>query len=243
MHARSAVLRRFLAAQNNAKFSIPRPLQRRYQSTKVAMSDAEINSAVSSECPDALGQEAKSAESRSSEKGTKPEKEAEEKLPNLSPQDFRTFNRMAETMNYYHNHFRRTWTMMYDACEANKRPAGMSIRQFLNAGMQFCHQLTMHHDIEEAHIFPVLAKKMPAFRHEQEMKTAHKSIHAGLEKLEPWLEECLDGSRELNLKELKAIMDSFGDVLWEHLDAEVEQLGAENMRKFWTKTEMLRMPM
>jgi hemerythrin-like domain-containing protein len=167
----------------------------------------------------------------------------DQKLPKLSAHEFRIYNRLAEHMDYFHNHFRQTWNMLYGACEANKRPSNISIRQFLSSGLQFCSQLQMHHDIEEVHVFPVLARKMPAFQSEMEMKTAHKSIHAGLEKLEPWLEQCRSGERELNLRELKVIMDGFGKVLWSHLDEEVQQLGAENMRKYWTIAEMQKMPM
>lgn len=119
----------------------------------------------------------------------------------------------------------------------------MSIRQFLSLGQQFCHHLTMHHGIEEQHIFPVLAKKMPAFKKELELLSQHKQIHNGLDKLEKYLEECSDGERELRLAELKAILDGFGKVLWQHLDDEVKELGAENMRKYWTLQEMQRMPM
>jgi hypothetical protein len=35
-------------------------------------------------------------------------------------------------------------------------------------------------------------------------------------------------------------MDSSGRVLWARLDDEVEQLGADNMRKFWMKEDMKR---
>ena len=42
---------------------------------------------------------------------------------------------------------------------------------------------------------------------------------------------------------MKEKMDSWGEVLWKHLDQEVETLGAENMRKYWTLDEMKRMPM
>lgn len=166
----------------------------------------------------------------------------EQKLPKLSAQEFQAYNRMATHMDYFHNHFRESWNTLYKACEANKRPKNLSIRAFLSVGLQLCQHLTMHHDIEEASIFPVLAKKMPAFRHEMEMKTAHKSIHDGLEKLEPWLEQVQSGERELNLRELKVIMDTFGEVLWQHLDEEVVELGAENMRKYWTLAEMQNMP-
>ena len=75
------------------------------------------------------------------------------------------------------------------------------------------------------------------------MKTAHKEIHKGLGKLQAYLEGCRKSERELVLRELKEVMDTFGGVLWRHLDEEVEQLGAENMRKFWTPDEMRRMPM
>lgn len=114
----------------------------------------------------------------------------------------------------------------------------MSLRQFLSTGLQFCHNLETHHSIEEYHVFPVLAKKMPAFRKELELLTQHKRIHAGLEEFEGYLEQCRGAERELRMEELKAIMDGFGGVLWEHLDQEVKELGAGNMRKYWTLEEM-----
>lgn len=119
----------------------------------------------------------------------------------------------------------------------------MSIRQFLSLGEQFCHHLTIHHTIEEQHIFPVLAKKMECFQDNQVMLTDHRGIHEGVDKLEAYLHDVKSGEKELDLRELKGVMDSFGSVLWSHLDAEVRNLGAENMRKYWTMEEMRRMPM
>lgn len=84
---------------------------------------------------------------------------------------------------------------------------------------------------------------MPEFRKELELLTQHKKIHAGLDKFEAYLEGCRSGKIELRLEELKAIMDTFGDVLWAHLEDEVRALGAENMSKYWTLEEMSRMPM
>jgi len=110
-------------------------------------------------------------------------------------------------------------------------------------GLDFCHHLHVHHTIEEQHIFPVLAKKMPAFRKELELLTQHKQIHKGLDVFQAYLEACRNGEKELRLDEMKKIMDGFGKVLWEHLDDEVKELGAENMRKFWSPEEMRRMPM
>ncbi|SLM40308.1 Haemerythrin/HHE cation-binding motif [Lasallia pustulata] len=167
----------------------------------------------------------------------------DESLPKLSMADFKIYNGMAERMEYFHNNFRQTWRVLYAACSSGKRPPNMSIRQFLSTGLQFCHHLGLHHGIEEAHIYPVLAKKMPAFRKELELLTQHKQIHQGLDKFEAYLEECKSGERELRLEEMKALMDTFGAVLWAHLDDEVKGLSAENMRKYWTVQEMRSMPM
>lgn len=85
---------------------------------------------------------------------------------------------------------------------------------------------------------------MPAFKGDLELLlNQHKDIHAGLGKLEEFLERCESEERELRLDELKGIMDGFGGVLWKHMDDEVRELGAENMRKYWTLDEMHTMPM
>ena len=70
-----------------------------------------------------------------------------EPLPPLSRQDRDTYGRMGTTMELFHNSFRQTWTLLYSACSSNQRPAGMSIRQFLNTAAEFCHHLDMHHSI------------------------------------------------------------------------------------------------
>lgn len=110
-------------------------------------------------------------------------------------------------------------------------------------GLQFCSQLDFHHSIEEQHIFPVLAKKMPEFRKELELLTQHKKIHAGLEKLEEYLYKCRSGEEDLRREEVKRLMESFGAVLWQHLGEEVDTLGADNMRKYWSLEEMKHLPM
>jgi len=170
----------------------------------------------------------------------------EEKLPKLSLADFRVYNSMSEHMEYFHNHFRHSWTMLYQACTNNKRPSSMSLKQFINTGLQFCSHLATHHAIEEQHIFPVLGTRMPEFKQGKnaaELLRQHQAIHAGMDIFEEYLNKCRSGETELDLRVLKTKMDSWGDVLWKHLDQEVKTLGAENMRKYWTLEEMRRMPM
>ncbi|MCJ1232328.1 hypothetical protein MMC14_000279 [Varicellaria rhodocarpa] len=161
----------------------------------------------------------------------------------LSASEYRVYNSMAEHMEYFHSSFRQTWKILYAVCSSGKRPSNMSLRQFLNTGLQFCYHLGVHHSIEEQHIFPVLAKKMPAFREELTLLTQHKEIHQGLDQFEAYLKRCNTGETDLKLDDLKGLMDGFKDVLWSHLDAEVKELEAENMRKYWTISEMKQMPM
>ncbi|KAJ5778766.1 hypothetical protein N7520_002012 [Penicillium odoratum] len=167
-----------------------------------------------------------------------------EPLPKLSASEFRAYNRLAEQMDAFHNHFRMTWNQLQDACTAaGKRPSGLSARQMIMMGLQFCSQLDFHHSIEEQHIFPVLAKRMPEFRKELELLTQHKQIHAGLEKLESYLEKCRSGEEDMRREEVKRLMDAFGEVLWTHLDQEVKTLGADNMRNYWSIQEVAKLPM
>ena len=70
-----------------------------------------------------------------------------ETQPPLSRQDRDLYGRMGTTMELFHNSFRQTWTLLYNACSSGQRPAGMSIRQFLNTAAEFCHHLDMHHSI------------------------------------------------------------------------------------------------
>ena len=167
---------------------------------------------------------------------------ADAPLPKLSASEFRQYNRLADGMQQYHNHFRAMWNTLHNACEANKRPSGMSIRQFLALGEQFCSSLTMHHGIEERYIFPLLAERMPRFKDQAHLKKQHEGIHSGLDVFEKYLRKCRSGETELRLDEMKRIMDGFGEVLWKHLDDEVEELGASNMRKFWTAKEVQEIP-
>jgi hemerythrin-like domain-containing protein len=100
----------------------------------------------------------------------------------------------------------------------------------------------MHHRYEEAYFFPHLAKNMPSFRPGAFAYTQHAAIHEGIDRFEAHMRALRSGERELRREEVKEIMDSFGGVLWQHLDEEVKELGADNMVLFWTPEEMQRMP-
>ncbi|TLD30958.1 hypothetical protein PspLS_02037, partial [Pyricularia sp. CBS 133598] len=180
--------------------------------------------------------------------------EQEPKLPPLSAAEYREYNRLAEMMTYFHNHFKQTWNMMYTAAGNNRRPSNMTLRQFIDTGLAFVRQLTMHHNIEEELLYPQLAVRMDDFRNQDgknggskpnrrqsELIRQHRLIHEGMDRFEDYLTECRRGQLDFDMATLKTKMDDWNDVLWLHLDAEVETLKAENMRKYWTLPEMRRL--
>lgn len=166
--------------------------------------------------------------------------------PAMSAADRKIYGSMGQHMQYFHDNFRRTWTLLSTACEQRRRPAGLTNHQFLSTGLQFVRHLEMHHGIEEAHVFPMLARKMPEFAAgppTAELLRQHREIHTGMDGLSAYLEACQQGERTLNWAELAAQLDSWGGVLWKHLDQEVDTLSAENMCRYWSKEEMLAMSM
>ncbi|KAL2004808.1 hypothetical protein VTN00DRAFT_3081 [Thermoascus crustaceus] len=177
-------------------------------------------------------------------------KEEEEEETKLSPMEFRAYNRLADHMEMFHNHFRLTWNELYSTCtsKTNQDMDFLSTRRLIQLGLQFCSQLGVHHSIEEEYIFPELATKMPEFRPgNSSLLAQHEQIHEGMDRMEAYLRRCLRGKigeedQELRLEEVKRLMDGFGEVLWRHLDEEVRTLGAENMRRYWTLEEMRRLP-
>lgn len=139
--------------------------------------------------------------------------------------------------------------MLYNAASSGRRPAGMSIRQFIQEGLAFISHLEGHHGIEERYVFPVLALKMPEFQaggkgtKAAELLQQHKEIHKGMEVFEVYLKQCKTGEADFQMRELKDKMDTWAAVLWKHLDQEVETLAAENLRRHYTLEEVRRLPM
>ncbi|EEH07733.1 conserved hypothetical protein [Histoplasma capsulatum var. duboisii H88] len=166
-------------------------------------------------------------------------------LPELSAEDFEVFNFFAEKMDFHHNEFRVSWTKLYDACVANELPKDMSLEQFIQLGTEFCNNLEIHHSLEEAWVFPILGQRMPAFKDEHkkvELLVQHTHIHTGLTNLLEYLSACKEGKKEFALEDLKAVMDGFREILWVHMDNEVDELRPDKLRKYWSLEEIMAMP-
>ena len=159
---------------------------------------------------------------------------------NMSSGEFRVFNRLAVQMDFYHNLLRSSWDELYKGTAPNTKSPSAS--RLIDLGLHFCQHLKGHHDIEETMWFPVLGRKIEGFRPGHFATEQHKEMHKGLDVLTPYLQACKMGRQDFRRDEVRSIMDSFGGILWTHLDEEVRELGAENMQKHWTKEEMQRMP-
>lgn len=143
-----------------------------------------------------------------------------------------------------HNYFRQQWNLLYTAASTSRRPQNLTLKQFLSEAISFANHLNAHHGIEEAHIFPLLATRMPEFDAKRgKLVKQHGQIHKGLEEFEEYVKKCHGGKEDFEMAVLKEKMEGWGGVLWEHLDEEVRMLGAERMRVVWSKQEMMRMPM
>ncbi|WVQ89738.1 hypothetical protein IAS59_003501 [Cryptococcus gattii] len=89
---------------------------------------------------------------------------------------------------------------------------------------------------------------MPQFaagkRESGEHLVAHQKIHDGLDRYDRFLSDSLDDPSVYSGQKLREIMDSFREVLFTHLDEEVNDLQGESMRAAgWTLEEMKRIPM
>ncbi|KAL4919052.1 hypothetical protein BDW62DRAFT_179823 [Aspergillus aurantiobrunneus] len=145
------------------------------------------------------------------------------------------------------NEFRTTWTELKHACAQpqhsfNNHP-DLPDEDIILLGLSFYSGLSNHHSIEERFFFPLLATRIPEFRPSGSFAAQHEAIHDALVRLRGYLGRCERGEEGgLDRGKVRRLMESFECVLWEHLDREVEVLGAENMRRFWSLDEVRRFP-
>ncbi|KAH8916076.1 hypothetical protein BT69DRAFT_1355996 [Atractiella rhizophila] len=160
--------------------------------------------------------------------------------PKLTAFQLRQANRLADRMEGFHNHFRHLFRSIYKLAD-NYEEEDYNTREFISYADQLHQYLGLHHNIEEEYVFPVLAERMPEFRDEHPQ--SHRAIHDGLDRYEAYLDKCRKDPSKLDPAELKALMESFEQVLFKHLDEEVQSLRWDNIKKYWTLEELRNIPM
>ncbi|SCV69856.1 BQ2448_1250 [Microbotryum intermedium] len=146
-----------------------------------------------------------------------------------NPTEQKEWDRMSTRMNMFHDHFRQTFARVWQMSE---KVTPHELQEYLDYAEEFIHHLEGHHGIEERYIFPVLAKKMPEFR-----------IHAGMERYQNYIRAARHTPTAFRPEKMQEIMASMGPILFYHLDAEVETLKADNLRRYYTLDEVRRLPM
>ncbi|KAG8885808.1 hypothetical protein FRB97_009514 [Tulasnella sp. 331] len=132
---------------------------------------------------------------------------------------------------------------LYELADGSFNSYGMSLTGFLRKAKQFISHLETHHSIEEQYIFPILAKKLLAFKPDAKHIDSHHQIHQGLDQLNALLESIRATPSSYSPTTFRETLDSFRTVLFTHLDQEVRDLGADEFRKHFTLEEMSEIPM
>ncbi|KAI0342120.1 hypothetical protein BDW22DRAFT_238437 [Trametopsis cervina] len=143
-----------------------------------------------------------------------------------------------------HAHTRIAVNTIYELADGSYTAHGMSTRAYLAEAQQLRRHLTAHHTIEEQRIFPVLATRMPKFANADGAAhiASHHAIHEGLDALGKLLAKYAADPTTYTPAEMRACLDGWRGVLFKHLDEEVEDLSAANMKKYWKLHEVDRIP-
>ncbi|GAA93753.1 uncharacterized protein L969DRAFT_84795 [Mixia osmundae IAM 14324] len=152
------------------------------------------------------------------------------------------WDRIADHMDSFHNHFRQTFEHVYRHAE-DYRMLGLSLNSFLAQAMSLYTHLNMHHSIEERFIFPHLSQRMPQFAHGEQHTREHQEMHKGLERYSAYIKTAQQTPSKYDGSELRAIMSELGSVLMPHMDAEVTSLKGASLRQYWAFDELKSFPM
>ncbi|GAA5908390.1 hypothetical protein JCM6882_007924 [Rhodosporidiobolus microsporus] len=161
--------------------------------------------------------------------------------PPKNPQERREWDRMSSRMEGFHRYFRSSFTQLFELADGSFGKHGLTVPDFMDVAESLLRHLEGHHGIEERYIFPVLAKKMPQFAEDHQEE--HDAIHEGMHSLEKLISRFRSEPSTYSPTELRTNLVSWGPVLFYHLNAEVESLKPDVLRRYWTLEEVKRLPM
>jgi len=166
-----------------------------------------------------------------------------DELPKLTPTEFREWNRLSEHMSMFHEHFKDGFRKIWNDADDVEPDEEGALEEFLDQADDLYIHLSAHHGIEERYVFPVLAKRMPQFTASGQHKKEHEEMHTGLEKYHKYLQQCHRSRNEWSAARLRENMAFFEQTLFDHMDAEVQTLGADSLRRAgWTLAELKTLP-
>ncbi|BGP22993.1 hypothetical protein Rt10032_c16g5688 [Rhodotorula toruloides] len=153
----------------------------------------------------------------------------------------RDWERMSSAMEGFHSYFRHSFRQLFELSDGSFEKRGMTVRDFMRLSDDFTKHLEFHHGIEEQHIFPILAKRMPQFRDDHQEE--HDTIHEGMDSLKSLTKRLKVEPNLYSPDEFRKNLASWGPILFYHLDAEVASLKPDVLRRYWTLAEVKQLPM
>lgn len=147
-------------------------------------------------------------------------------MPNHDP-----FARLYQGMLPFHNHFRMEHAQIVKGIPQSQSNPKSSLLRLMQQALQLCGHLEMHHTIEEAHIFPLLAKKIPSFALDSNHIKEHSLMHAQLESLQEYSSKVLRDLQSSSGR--KAESEGAGQVIKAETEEEDREDGKGGKRKPW----------
>lgn len=169
------------------------------------------------------------------------------------------YGRLLSRMLPFHANFRHHYAQILKELPKTKTGSEQQVNELMMSNLQLCSHLEMHHSIEEAYIFPQLARRIPEFGKSSQHTREHEAMHAGLAILQNYSEQVIDRLEKevvpqkndgkpwpkemYDVEKMESILHHLGQVLFPHLDAEENSISADSMRKAgFTIEELHRIP-
>ncbi|KAF7374753.1 Hemerythrin domain-containing protein [Mycena sanguinolenta] len=144
------------------------------------------------------------------------------------------FDNQAIDMAVAHNMFIRGINAIYAQAEGI-RPE--HVKPFTFFCVSFLGMLHHHHQIEETTLFPFYETKLGPHHMDHNVEQ-HNAFMGGLDNLEAYLKGVQNGTETYNGRRIIELLDSFTDLLVEHLRDEIPTLESSKMRANFTEKDL-----
>lgn len=130
-------------------------------------------------------------------------------------------------MRWFHSHLQDKWTnIRLQLSQDHTSP-----RFLAHSILDFTRHLDGQHRIEEATVFPLLARRLPQFAHDADYEQEHRVMHRRLVDLERYAMRVQADNSVWSKAEATILIDALEGALFPHLEAEEASLRGENLKR------------
>lgn len=124
-----------------------------------------------------------------------------------------------------HNVFLRGLNAIHlQAINVGARGTEQDKRDFVEFAAVWAKGIHEHHDLEETYVFPTIERLTGVEGIMAANVQQHVAFHDGLAKYEGYLESVAEGKEKYDGEKFRGIIDSFGELLGQHLNDEIPTL-------------------